>query len=95
MTINTHGLTINLKQLRKASNATSDWPVNSGGRTDIFFDQGTGDVWAKDTMDDSWTEYSDPDVIRVCGLTQRKPPQWIADRIAETVEIVRDNADWR
>ena len=92
MAINTQGLKINIKQLREVSEATRDWPANSGGRTDIYYDMDTGDVWAKDLMDNNWSEYSDPAIIKICGVTRKHTPQWIAEKIAEIVEIERQYA---
>lgn len=88
--INTHGLTINLDHLQEASDATCRWPAGSGGRTDIFYDRGTGDVWAVDLIGQNRMDYNDPSIIKVCSTVERHTPQWIADQIAEAVAICEE-----
>ena len=90
LNINTHSLKINLDDLQKASIATSDWPLNCGWRTDIYYDMETGEVWAEDLDENSIMSYNKRSVIKACGTTKHRSQQWIADQIAEAAAIERE-----
>lgn len=82
--INTNGLKI--KGLKKASGETVNWPLYSGGYTEIFYDRSTGEVWTIDQVslgENSWTAYDDPEVIKVCNTSIHMTMQQIADAIWE------------
>lgn len=82
--VDTHGLTI--KGLKAACGQTCNWPPRSGGYTEVFYDLSTGEVWTVDQIGfNSWTEYQDPDIIKVCNSTTRLKMQDIADLIRDAV----------
>lgn len=83
MTINTHGL--KMSGLKKASGATVNWTVQSGGHTQISYDMDTGDVLTADHIGQSWTVYHDASVIPVCHTSVHMTMQQIADAIADAV----------
>ena len=82
--INTHSLKI--KGLRKASGSTEDYGFYSGRYNEVFFNRLTGEVWTVFQFSlgqNSWTEYDDPNVIRICNATRHLTMQELADMIAE------------
>lgn len=83
ISIDTHGLKIDLESLVKAADATAEWPLNCGYWTDIYYDMSDGFVWAIDTEESRIRVYHDPSIIKVCGTSKRHSPQWIADQIYE------------
>ena len=88
MKINTHGLTI--KGIKKASGETCDYGYYSGEYVEIFYDRSTGEVWTKYQYSlghNWWTQYDDPDIIKVCSTSQHLTMQQIADLIAERLTI--------
>ena len=86
MEINTHGRNINMESLAKASEYTRGLGSRTGEYAEIFYDKSTGDVWGVYHWDrEEWTVYHDDDVIKVGITTRFKPPQKIADMIAESL----------
>lgn len=82
MAINKHGLKI--KGLKKVSGETLDYSCNSGKYDEIFYDKSTGEVWTVfqcSLGQNSWTEYHDPDVVKICNSTTHLTMQTIADLI--------------
>lgn len=80
--VNTYG--IKIKGLRKASGNTVNWAPRSGGYTEVFFDRDNGEVWTVDQVSlgqNSWTEYHDPAVIKLCNTSRHMTMQEIADSI--------------
>ena len=74
--------------LRKACSATVNWSPRSGGYTEIFYDRSTGEIWTVDQVSlghNSWTQYDDPNVIKICETSNHMTMQEIADRIHEVV----------
>ena len=88
MCLNNHGLLMNIEDIINAADRTADWPQNSGGRTQIYYDRDDGSVWAVDVMDGNVMLYGSPSIISVAGTTRKRTPQWIADRIAEAVALL-------
>lgn len=85
--------TYNLKMegLEEASKATCDWPRNSGGHTQIFYDRGTGRVLTRDHVgENSWSEFRDPAIIRVGDTDRHVSAQKIADWIFEEVTLLEE-----
>lgn len=83
--------TYNLKMegLEEASKATCDWPRNSGGHTEVFYDRDKGRVWAVDQVgENNWSEYRDPAIIRVGDTARHVSAQKIADWIFEEVTLL-------
>lgn len=87
MAINTYGLTI--KGLRKASGETVNWQRNSGCRTEIFYDREMGEVWTVDQVsENSWTEYRNPSIIKICTTSKHMTMQEIADAINRELDYL-------
>lgn len=86
MTIDKHGL--KMSGLKKASGATQDYGAYSPEYQEIFYDRSTGEVWAVYQYSlghNSWTEYHDPDVIKICNTSSHLTMQQIADAIANAM----------
>lgn len=80
--VNTYGLKIN--GLKKTSGYTDDYGSYSGQYVEIFFDRGTGEVWGNfqcSLGQNSWTEYRNPDVVKICNTSRHMTMQDIADEI--------------
>ena len=87
MTINTHGLSINLEDLKTVSEETYNVDWRRGHRLQVYFDRDTGNLWTKFYFSDSnWTVYHNPAIISVCCPTRHHSQQWLADRIKEAVD---------
>ena len=89
--INTHGLTI--KGLKAACGRTANWAPGSGGYTEVFFDRATGEIWTVDQVSlgmNTWTQYDDPDIIKVCNTTTHMTMQQMADMVYQAVEARRE-----
>lgn len=86
--INLHGLNINTDDLNKVSSETRNFKRNSGAYTEVFYDRGTGEVWSVGQISlghNSWTEYRDDNIIKVCDTPHHMSAQALADAIAEAV----------
>ena len=97
MEINTHGRTINMEDLAKASAYTKGLGSRTGEYAEIFYDKATGEVWGTYHWDrEEWTVYHDADVIKVGITTRYKSQQQIADMIDNTLtedeQTERENA---
>ena len=80
--VNTYGLAI--KGLKKASGCTEDYGSYSGRYVEIFYDRSTGEVWGNfqcSLGQNSWTEYHDPAVVKICNTSRHMTMQEIADEI--------------
>lgn len=86
--INTHDLTI--KGLKTACGQTADWPCGSGGHTDVYYSQDTGEIWTIDHVGNTWTRYDDPSVITVCSTTTHMTMQQLADLVYQAVAARRE-----
>lgn len=86
--LNKHGLKI--EGIKRASGNTVNYPSNMGLYTEIFYDKSTGEVWTVDQVSFShqtWTEYNDPDVIKICETEKHLSMQEIADEIYQKYKI--------
>ena len=84
--INTYG--IRLIGLKTASGCTKNYGAYSPEYVEVFYDRSTGEIWTRyhySLGQNSWTQYDDPNVIRVCTTSNHMTMQEIADRIAEAV----------
>lgn len=83
MKINTHGL--KMTGLKATSGATKGLcGYYSGNYIEIFYDRATSKVWGNyqsSLGQNSWTEYDDPDVIKICNVSEPCTMQEIADLI--------------
>lgn len=80
--LNKHGLKI--IGLKKASGETEDYADFSGKYTEIFYDVLSGRVWTRFQFSygmNSWTEYHDSYVIKVCNTSKHMKMQEIADKL--------------
>ena len=84
--VNTYGLPI--KGLKTASGYTEDYGSCSGRYVEIFYDRSTGEVWGNfqcSTGMNSWTEYHDPAVVKICNTSRHMTMQEIADEIHRVI----------
>ena len=87
MAINTYGLTI--KGLKRASGNTSNYGCYSPQYDEIFYDRETGEVWTKyqySLGQNSWTQYNNENIIKVCNTQRHMSMQEIADAIVRAIE---------
>ena len=86
MALNTHNL--KLVGIKKASGETQDYGDYSGKYDEIFYDRKTGEIWTKfqySLGQNSWTQYHDENIIKICNTTRHMTMQEIADAIARCV----------
>ena len=87
-TINTHGL--KMHGLRKACSESKNLTGYYGGQyVQISYDTADGDVLSDYHVSlgqNSWTQYHDPSVIRVCNVSEPATMQQIADMIYSAVQ---------
>lgn len=87
--VNTYGL--NIIGLRKACGETGNYSAGSGCYDEIFYDRQTGEVWTKyqcSLGQNSWTQYHDPSVIKICNTTTHMTMQQIADSIRDRLDEI-------
>lgn len=85
--VNTYGLTI--KDLKKTSGFTKDYGYYSGMYVEIFYDRSTGEVWGNFQISlgqNSWSEYNDPDILKICNTSRHMTMQEIADEIHRVLQ---------
>lgn len=85
--VNTYGLPI--KGLKKASGYTEDYGSYSGRYVEIFYDRSTGEVWGNfhySLGQNSWTEYHDPAVVKICNTNRHMTMQEIADEVHRVLQ---------
>lgn len=83
MMLNTYGL--KMTNLIKVSRETIN---SSRGYSQIDYDKATGELleaYHSGTPAESWTEYHDANVIRVCNTTRHMTPQQLADAVYRAV----------
>lgn len=92
-TINTHGL--KMHGLRKACSESKNLTgYYSGQYVQISYDTACGKVLSDYHVSlgqNSWTQYHDPSVIRVCNLSEPTTMQQIADLICSAVQDRKDD----
>lgn len=89
MAIDTHGL--KMTGLKKASGETRNYGFYSPEYNEIFYDRATGEVWTvyqHSLGHNSWTEYHDPNVIKICNTSQHLTMQEIADGISNKLSCL-------
>ena len=60
----------------------------SGEYVELFYSPADGTVWTKyqySLGQNSWTVYDDPDVIKICNISQPATMQQLADLIANSM----------
>ena len=85
-TINTYGLTIDMKSLTRAANDLTGWPKNSGGCTQIAYDTDSGEILLSDHVDgNSSTIWRDQSVVTVCYTSKKMSKQQIVDAVRDAI----------
>lgn len=93
MTVNTHNL--KMIGLKKASGETRNYGDYSDRYDEILYNLATGEITTRYHVSlgqNSWTQISDPDVIRICNAQRHMTMQQIADAIAQRVAEIREDA---
>ena len=84
MKVNTYGIKmINLEEISKAT------VNNRYGFSQIDYDRSTGELlesWHAGNPDSNWTEYHDPNVIRVCCTRRHMSMQRLADSVRDALD---------
>lgn len=86
MKLNTYGMKI--KGLKKASGETRNYGDYSDRYDEVFYNRASGEVWTVYQVSlggNSWTEYHDPDIIKICNAYRHMTMQQLADAIRERV----------
>lgn len=88
--LNTHG--IKMTGIKAAAGATKGLQgCYSGFYEELFFDLRTGEVWTKSQYSighNSWTDYHDDNVVKVCDLSDPTTMQEIADLIKQRMDEI-------
>ena len=74
--------------LREASSSTGDYGINSSMYDELFYNLKTGEVWTVFQCSlgwNSWTEYHDKDIVKICNTSRHMTMQEIADSISDYV----------
>ena len=77
---------IDTTSLNAASAATTDWPRNCGGRTEISYNSSTGEVFTRDLIGENYVVYDDPDVHAICSATRHMSAARIRKEIMREME---------
>lgn len=90
MKINTHGL--KMGGLKAAAGDTKNLGVYySSEYVELFYGRSNGEVWTRyqcSLGQNTWTQYHDKDVVKICNLSSKTTMQEIADKIAEKLEFI-------
>lgn len=86
--LNKHGL--KMVGLKKAAGATADWGY-TGFTNALYYHRKDGTVICRHLSQNSWVEWTDPNIICVALRADRMTMQQIADSIAYTLQQI-DNA---
>lgn len=87
--VNTHGL--KMIGLKKASGSTENYGYYSGMYDEIFYNVETGEVWTVFQCSlghNSWTEYHDENIVKICNTDEHMTMQEIADCIYNHIKKV-------
>lgn len=86
MKTNTYGM--KMTGLKKASGETKNYGYYSDKYVELFYDRGTGEVWTVFQCSlghNFWTQYHDPEIIKICNASEHMTMQQIADAIHQKV----------
>lgn len=86
MKLNTYGM--KMKGLKKVSGQTMNYGDYSGKYDEVFYDRATGETWTVFQYNlggNSWTEYSDENVVKICDAYRHMTMQELADAIRDRV----------
>lgn len=88
--LNTHG--IKMTGIKTAASSTKGLQgCCNGVYEELFYDRRTGEVWTVTQASfghNSWTEYHDDDVVKVCDLSDPTTMQEIADLIKQRMDEI-------
>lgn len=76
--------------LKKTSGSTENYCYYSGKYNEIFYDTETGEVWSVFQYSlggNSWTEYHDENIVKICNTYKHMTMQEIADCIFNRVHF--------
>lgn len=83
MKVNTYGIKmVNLEEISKET------VNNRNGYSQISYDRSTGELleaWHAGSPLTNWTEYHDPNVIRVCCTSRHMSQQKLADAVRDAL----------
>lgn len=85
--VNTYGL--KMLNLKEASSNTGDYGYNSAMYDELFYNKATGEVWTVfqcSLGQNTWTEYHDSNIIKICNTDKHMTMQEIADAIRDRME---------
>lgn len=92
--LNTHG--IKMTGIKAAAGATKGLQgCYNGVYEELFYDRRTGEVWTVTQASfghNSWTEYHDKQIIKICNLDDHKTMQEIADLIKQRMDEIAAEA---
>lgn len=86
--INTYGLT--MKGLRKASGDTQSYR-DAASYDEIFYNRESGEIWTRFQHSlgfNSWTQYHDPAIVKICNAQHHMTMQAIADAIHDSLQAM-------
>ena len=86
MKLNTYGMT--MKGLKKASGNTANYGSYGAEYDEIFYNRATGEIWTVYQCSlggNSWTEYSDDSIVKICDARRHMAMQELADAIRDRV----------
>lgn len=87
--VNIHGL--KMIGLKKASGNTENFGYRSAGLYhEVFYNKKTGEVWTVFQCSlgyNSWTEYHDTNIVKICDTDRHMTMQEIADLISERMTV--------
>lgn len=88
--LNTHE--IKMTGIKAAAAATKGLQgYYSGVYEELFYDRSTGEVWTKRQYSlghNTWTEYHDKQIIKICNLDKPTTMQEIADLIKQRMDEI-------
>lgn len=98
MTVDTHGLEMDIEQLTKIAELTRSMPKDNRNLSyEIGYDLATGSIYYHEfygNVGDNWVDYKDPDVTVVTAGNRHFTPQGLADQIFEAAGWPRSQAEW-
>lgn len=80
----------------QASANTIDWPKNSGGYTEVFYDRAAREIWTVDHVSlgqNNWTEPENPNVVKLCNTEHHLSAREILRMVEEIEEIYSKGND--
>ena len=82
--VNKHGL--KMIGLKKSAASTGNYGVYSSMYDELVYNVKTGEVWTVFQCflgQNTWTQYHDPNIVKICNTSRHMTMQEIADYIAD------------